>query len=380
MATNDFLPFGTGAGANVLDQASWAALQARQTGFQAGIAQSPQLNKTWRQAAFMAAMIGQFMADLTGQDVLDDGDMAQKLAIFEAAIRSQSLNYIVAGGTATAMTLSLDPAPTDYSAIIGTPLRIVVPLASTGPATLNVNALGARPVRYPRDSEIAAGDWGASELIEVVLDAGQVFRFRRVFSPMDISTLGAIPRGAQIFTSTGSIIVPPNVFRMRARVWGGGGGGGGSNAGWAGGGGGGGGYAEGFFAVTPGQSIPVTVGGGGGAAGGNGGAGGTSSFGAFCSASGGDGGLGGFGNLGTRGLGGTGTGGAINLSGSPGNSGGGNNDRLGGAGGAAPFGGSGTWFGTSVGGQSNSPGGGGGGSANGNTPAPGSPGLVIVEW
>lgn len=85
MATNDFLPFGTGAGANVLDQAAYAALAARLNGFQAGVASSEQVNKAIRQAAFMAAMVGQFTADYGG-DARDDGDLATLEANFKAAL------------------------------------------------------------------------------------------------------------------------------------------------------------------------------------------------------------------------------------------------------------------------------------------------------
>ena len=88
MATNDYLPFGTGAGANVLTQADYLALAARLGGFQAGVAKSVELNKVWRQASVIAAMIAQFTSDKTGQNVLDDGDLAALQAKFEAAIKT----------------------------------------------------------------------------------------------------------------------------------------------------------------------------------------------------------------------------------------------------------------------------------------------------
>lgn len=52
MPTVDFLPFATDPGANVVSQAAWLALAQRTSGFEAGIAQSDQLNKAWRQSAF----------------------------------------------------------------------------------------------------------------------------------------------------------------------------------------------------------------------------------------------------------------------------------------------------------------------------------------
>ncbi len=89
MATeNDFQTFAAGAGANVLSQASYLALQARITGFQTGIAQSQQLNKVWRQSSIIASMIAQFICDFSGQNAIDDGTIATLEASFNAAIQS----------------------------------------------------------------------------------------------------------------------------------------------------------------------------------------------------------------------------------------------------------------------------------------------------
>lgn len=186
---------------------------------------------------------------------------------------------------------------------------------------------------------------------------------------------------------TSTWTVPAGVTRVRGRVWGAGGGGGGTTNG-AASGGGGGGYAEGWFSVTPGQQIAITVGFGG--AGGTGaptaGSNGTaSSIGAFFGATGGGGGqgAGGGGVAPVTALVGEGYGGQINIRGNPSNAGiivGGT--FLGSAGGGT--------FGVSVvGGFSNGPGngyafpGGGGGGAGGNTFAAGnvgSGGLVALEW
>jgi len=76
MPTNDFKPFATGAGANVMSQADWVALTALATGFQSGKASSAQVNKAIRQATFVAAALAQYMTNKTGLDVLDDGDIS----------------------------------------------------------------------------------------------------------------------------------------------------------------------------------------------------------------------------------------------------------------------------------------------------------------
>ena len=77
MAKNDFKPFATGAGANVMSQADWEALPALLSGFTAGKASSAQVNKAIRQAAFIAAALAQYTANKSGLDVLDDGDVSE---------------------------------------------------------------------------------------------------------------------------------------------------------------------------------------------------------------------------------------------------------------------------------------------------------------
>jgi hypothetical protein len=74
--SNAYLPFATGAGANVIADADYSVLTARSTGFQSGIANSSALNKAWRQSSAVAAMIGPFTADYGPGNVLDDGDIA----------------------------------------------------------------------------------------------------------------------------------------------------------------------------------------------------------------------------------------------------------------------------------------------------------------
>jgi hypothetical protein len=110
MATNDFLPFGGGAGANVLTQAAYVAQSAlRSNGFSSGTAQSAQLNKVWRQSSIIAAVIGQVISDLTGQDALDDGTISTLVANLKNAIRAQSIGVV---GTVRNLKASLAAAAT----------------------------------------------------------------------------------------------------------------------------------------------------------------------------------------------------------------------------------------------------------------------------
>ncbi|HVX58002.1 MAG TPA: hypothetical protein VHA37_09865, partial [Candidatus Saccharimonadales bacterium] len=188
-------------------------------------------------------------------------------------------------------------------------------------------------------------------------------------------------RQVQVFSSSGSFLVPASVTSVYVTVIGGGGGGGYGGTSNGGAGGGGGGRAEGVVTgLTPGNIIPVTVGAAGvsGTSGSiNGTAGGSSSFGSHISATGGAGGPG---NSGNGASGGTGSGGALNITGQNGCGVLQGSTFYGGYGGGVPgFSLSGT-FSTNVGSSSVGPGAGGGGGANGNNGANGQPGLVIVIW
>jgi hypothetical protein len=304
-----------------------------------------------------------------------DADLQQ----VSKAVRSQAMNYRVAGGTANALTVSLDPAPSSYAELVGVPLRIKAAAANTGLATLNVSSLGTKDILRPGGSALQAGDLQAGQIVEVIYD-GTAFQMVSLGSVM-------VPGNFQVLKTPGttSFVVPAGVTRIRARVWGAGGGGGGNTTAAAAGagGGGGGGYAEGSYAVTPGATITVTVGAGG--AGGTtaptaGSNGGSSSFGSLCSATGG---FGGGGPGGGGGGAGSGSGGAFNI-----NGGGGGLSQTYQAGSAYGGGFGGAAYGFSNNGPNVQSGGiaggfpgcGGNGSAANAAGGKGADGMVILEW
>ncbi|WP_124836008.1 hypothetical protein [Burkholderia glumae] len=113
-ATNDFLAFGGGSSPNVIDQPTYAALPARLTGFQSGVAQSAQLNKVWRQSSIMAAVLAQFIVVRTGQSATDDGTTATLLNNLLASTASlngdPTQTFSVATATASAHAVTLAQA------------------------------------------------------------------------------------------------------------------------------------------------------------------------------------------------------------------------------------------------------------------------------
>lgn len=165
--TNNFLAFGTNTGANVIDQVTYSGLTARINGFTAGTAESPKLNKVWRQSSVIAAAIGQYIAD-QGYDALDNGDTATLLAnlkkAFAVQIDAQSGNFVIDTGAANAYVVAIDPPITAYPD--GMTLRFRASNANTGASTLNAGA-GAVPLRNNVDSVLVAGDIPALSLVTV---------------------------------------------------------------------------------------------------------------------------------------------------------------------------------------------------------------------
>lgn len=193
--------------------------------------------------------------------------------------------------------------------------------------------------------------------------------------------------GVQSFLSSATFNVPAGVTQVEVEVWGAGSGSFASLPNIPSGGGAGGGYAKKLVTgLMPGQAVPVTVGVGGvggTTGGGAAGSGTASSFGQYVSASGG--GLNYLSSTSQPGNGatppGVGIGGDVNFTGSTGQAGNGNQ---GGAGGAAPIGGS-----QNSGTTGNSgifPGGGASGAGTGATGTSGfnggsgAGGLVVVRW
>lgn len=90
MPVNDFLPFATAGGANVLNQSSWASLPALSTGFTSGPAVSLQFNKAFRQGIFGTAALAQLIVNELSIDVFDDGDLTGFVTHLTAAIAAAS--------------------------------------------------------------------------------------------------------------------------------------------------------------------------------------------------------------------------------------------------------------------------------------------------
>jgi len=135
MPTQDFLPFAAQAGANVVAQSAWAASSYVGPGFSSGIAPSNECNKAWRQSSIMAAVIGNLIADITGQNVVDDGTTATILANLAQALATQDFG-VDTSSTANVYTVTQTPAP---AIVDGYRIRFRPAHTNTGASTLTVN-------------------------------------------------------------------------------------------------------------------------------------------------------------------------------------------------------------------------------------------------
>ncbi|OCS50801.1 hypothetical protein BEK68_09685 [Ralstonia pickettii] len=149
MATNDFLPFAYGGGANVLSQAAYAALTTLLSGgYQSGVAQSSQMNKTLRQSSIMAAVLGQFAADYSGNNSTDDGTTATLEANLVAAIRSATKTSVILADTGAANAYTAVNAPPLVAGtwVDGVVQQVKIAHANTGASTYAPDGLTAIPI------------------------------------------------------------------------------------------------------------------------------------------------------------------------------------------------------------------------------------------
>ncbi|WP_336981892.1 tail fiber protein [Cedecea sp. HN178] len=159
MATNQFKPFATRPDANVTPQNEWENLPALLSGFAGGKASSAQVNKALRQTSFIAAALAQFVSDKSGQDVLDDGDIAAFLAKLASGFGNQYLSRqnpfadIKADGAGAVSTALANLGLGEGSAL---PVGVPVPWAlSVAPAGwLKCNGAAFSAAQYPKLAQV----------------------------------------------------------------------------------------------------------------------------------------------------------------------------------------------------------------------------------
>lgn len=88
MGTNQILNFcPTDTGTNLLTQSDYTAAAQRDVGNQPGVASSKLVNKAMRQSSFVAANFAQFLTNMAGSDVIDNGSNERLLAQINAVLK-----------------------------------------------------------------------------------------------------------------------------------------------------------------------------------------------------------------------------------------------------------------------------------------------------
>ena len=175
-----------------------------------------------------------------------------------------TVNPTSGSGANTPYVISVDPAITSYT--IGQRFTVQFIAASAGSPTLNVNSIGAVPIKmYDYNSVLQTATMAAGFVSDVAYD-GTEFILLDQQPPIPFTT-SAIPHGQVVITSTTTFTPGTSVTNINVICVGGGGGGGRSSSGggespWAnsGGSGGFGGSAFKNLTVTPLSTYNVTIG------------------------------------------------------------------------------------------------------------------------
>ncbi|MBB4952774.1 hypothetical protein H4S14_000816 [Agrobacterium vitis] len=187
------------------------------------------------------------------------GSYVEKIA-FDT--QSGKWNFAGAGGTATSITVALNPAP--VSLPDGMVITVLTAFAAAGPTTINVNGLGAVNVFSQAGTLIKQGDWPSAVPVQFIR-RGSAW-FLQSVSLGDVKAYADLNLAAlRVYqsTSTFAVQVPSRSTRCMFQVWAPGGGGGSSVSvsGAAASGGGGGEYRHGILeGLTPGETLTCIVG------------------------------------------------------------------------------------------------------------------------
>ncbi|HFG3845839.1 TPA: hypothetical protein ACGG59_001701 [Escherichia coli] len=193
MAKNDFKPFATGSGANVMSQTDWEALPALLAGFQSGKASSAQMNKAFRQSSFIAAALAQFIADTNGTDVLDNGNFSDIVLKLKSAISTASTGRLLNVRTFTSSGTYTPTAGTKF---------VVVEVQGGGGGSGGVPATGASSVA-------ASGAGGAGAYAKAYITSGFSGVSVTVGAAGAAGTSGGGDGGTGGTSSFGSLVVCP---------------------------------------------------------------------------------------------------------------------------------------------------------------------------
>ncbi|MGP2410137.1 phage tail protein [Yersinia sp. 2553 StPb PI] len=189
--SNQILPFGISAGANVIPYADYEALPARSGGFVSGVARSEQLNTVWRQSSFVASVLAQFIASHSGQDVLDDGDTAKLQTNLELAIKTYANSNLPAASTTTPGITQLSSSINSSNETSAATPKAVKTVNDGIPAFLTGVIGTSRNARMSVTAASATATFTADELIVQESLGGRQYKLTSFNKTINLATIGA---------------------------------------------------------------------------------------------------------------------------------------------------------------------------------------------
>lgn len=189
--SNQILPFGISAGANVIPYADYEALPARSGGFVSGVARSEQLNTVWRQSSFVASVLAQFIASHSGQDVLDDGDTAKLQTNLELAIKTYANSNLPAASTTTPGITQLSSSINSSNETSAATPKAIKTVNDGIPAFLTGVIGTSRNAKMSVTAASATATFTADELIVQTALGGRQYKLSNFSKTINIATTGA---------------------------------------------------------------------------------------------------------------------------------------------------------------------------------------------
>lgn len=205
MAINEFLPQAAEPGANVASQATYGGSGFQTTGQQPGIGLSAFFNKVWRQGSMGMAVIGQFINNVLGVDVLDHGyaSGAAEVTALEGQFAAALSTFVGGIGSPKEVDVAFSATPV-FDCSLANPVLAVFLITLTGnvtSSTLTNLQKGQKVVFIIVQDSFGAHTfvWPANVSGPGDIDPGAGIVSRQEF-------IGCHPFGSTIAVSTGPMI------------------------------------------------------------------------------------------------------------------------------------------------------------------------------
>lgn len=165
-----------------------------------------------------------------------------------SSIKNTGIPFALTAGTSSAYTVTLASSISTLAS--GTSINLLMSATNATGATLNINALGAKPIKKNYNVSLSSGDVIAGQITQLIYD-GAAFQLQSPLYPLNLTV--------QTFTGSSTWTRPSGCRRIVVECVGSGGNGGTANSTVGGSGGAAGGYSRKSIDVTAVSSVAVTL-------------------------------------------------------------------------------------------------------------------------